>query len=375
MKILMANYEFPPIGGGAGNAHLCLLKEYACIDDLEVDVLTSAPKPGFTIEKFSRNITIYKVGLHKKDLHFWRKIEVIEWLLKAEFHYRGLLRQNHYDLAHAFFAFPTAWLCYRYAARLPYIISLRGSDVPGLNPRLALDYKLLAPVFRQIWKNAVAIVACSEGLRKRALQFLSTVDIDVIPNGVDISRFSQSHPRDNLQIFRLLTVGRLSASKRIELLIAAVAQMNKKYPGITLTIAGGGGLQENLRKIVEQSRLQGIVRILGWIPSWKMPQLYQQHDLFVSATAQEGMSNAMLEAMASGLPVVTTACEGTDELITDNGIVVNDAEPSAIEHEILALFHDHQKYIRMCAASRIKASAFRWERLAGEYLETCRRAI
>jgi hypothetical protein len=126
----MLNYEFPPIGGGAANAHLCLLSQYADNSKLKIDVLTSAPKPGFTREQFADNITIYKVGIHKKNLHYWRKIEVLEWLLKARFHYRKLLRENGYDLVHAFFGFPTGWLCFRTANKLPYIISLRGSVVP-----------------------------------------------------------------------------------------------------------------------------------------------------------------------------------------------------------------------------------------------------
>jgi len=164
MKILMLNYEFPPIGGGAANAHRCLLQQYAGSSDLKVDVLTSAPRPGFFKETFADNITIYKVGLHKKELHFWRKTEVIEWLFKAKFHYRKLLRENDYDLAHAFFGFPTGWLCYRTANKLPYIISLRGSDVPGEHARLKLDYKILGPVFGAIWRQADVLVACSQGL-------------------------------------------------------------------------------------------------------------------------------------------------------------------------------------------------------------------
>jgi hypothetical protein len=97
MKILMLNYEFPPIGGGAAKANLCLLQQFAGRNDLHVDMLTSAPKPGFVSEKFSENINIHKVGIHKKDLHFWRRIEVIEWLVKAGFYYRRLLRKNDYD--------------------------------------------------------------------------------------------------------------------------------------------------------------------------------------------------------------------------------------------------------------------------------------
>jgi len=252
MKILMLNYEFPPIGGGAANAHLRLLRQYADNSDLRADVLTSAPEPGSVIEQFSENITIYKVGIHKKHLHFWRKSEVIEWLLRAKSHYRRLLRENQYDLAHAFFGFPTGWLCYRTANRLPYIISLRGSDVPGEHARLQLEYRILAGVFRGIWRNAAALVACSEGLKDRALRFLPSASIDVIPNGVEIDRFYPAQSSEAATKLRLLTVGRLSATKRIEMLIDAVEILQAGGVNLHLTVAGGGQLEPQLKETVSR---------------------------------------------------------------------------------------------------------------------------
>ncbi|MHC4961604.1 MAG: hypothetical protein ACYTGA_05745, partial [Planctomycetota bacterium] len=106
MKVLMLNYEFPPIGGGAGHAHLCLLKEYSRYKDIQIDVLTSCSGRGITTEEFSQNIRIYKVGIHKKNLHYWTKLEVIEFLWKARGLHLTLLRENSYHLAHAFCAFP-----------------------------------------------------------------------------------------------------------------------------------------------------------------------------------------------------------------------------------------------------------------------------
>ena len=88
MKVLMLNYEFPPIGGGAGRAHLALLKEYANREHLSIDVLTSSLGPGHVVERFASNITIYKIGVHKKHLQYWRRTEVIEWLAKAWLRYR-----------------------------------------------------------------------------------------------------------------------------------------------------------------------------------------------------------------------------------------------------------------------------------------------
>lgn len=367
LRLLMLNYEFPPIGGGAGKAHLCILKEFATNPDLTVDVLTSAPKPGFSTEKFSENISIYKIGLHKKNLHYWRKCEVIEWLIKSCSHYRRLLRENRYDLVHAFFAFPSGWLCYKTADKLPYIISLRGSDVPGYNIRLGLDYKLLAGLFRKIWSRASAVVANSEGLKSLASQFMPELDIQVIPNGIDTEKF---HPAENQKLtkpLKALTVCRLISRKRIDLLIKAVAAAKDLGLDIQLNIAGEGNLAEQLQKLSADIGVTDRVSFLGRITAEEMPDLYRGNHIFVMSSAHEGMSNAILEAMASGLPIITTRCEGVEELISDNGIVVDQADPKLIAEAIKALTDDENSYHTMAAAGK-HAQKFTWKSVAEQYL-------
>jgi glycosyltransferase involved in cell wall biosynthesis len=367
MKVLMINYEFPPIGGGAGQAHLAILRQFAGQKDLKVDVLTSAPVPGFKTEKLSDNVAIYTVGVHKKNLHYWRKIEVVEWVTKAIGPYKRLIKQTDYDLVHAFFGLPTGWLCYKSANRLPYIISLRGSDVPGGHARLQLEYKLLGPLLKRIWKKASALVACSDGLKKRSLRFLPSVNIDIIPNGIDLNRFT---PIPNKQIsgeLNLLTVGRLSVTKRFEMLIEAIEILNKKGKSVKLTMAGGGGLLPQLKQLVEQKGLNSVINLTGRIETEKMPDVYQRHDMFVTASMQEGMSNAMLEAMASGLPIVTTRCEGVEELITDNGVVVEEASAKALADAIEELAQNQQLYNAMCIAARQRAEKFGWDVVAKQY--------
>jgi len=375
MKILMLNYEFPPIGGGAAKANLCLLRQYAGRDDLHVDMLTSAAKPGIVRDKFSENITIHKVGIHKKHLHFWRRIEVIEWLVKAGFYYRRLLRKNDYDLAHAFFGFPTGWLCYRNSGRLPYIISLRGSDVPGQHARLQLDYKILAPAFRSIWKKASALVACSEGLKERALLFMPMVSIDVIPNGVELDRFFPAEPAEKSEVLRLLTVGRLSVTKRIEMLIDAVEILYRTACKVRLTVVGGGQMERQFRKIAAERELGDVIKITGRIGSEKMPEVYRNSDIFISASMQEGMSNAMLEAMASGLPIVTTRCEGLAELIDGNGLIVEQDNIEEIAKAVKRLADDPELYKQMSSAARKQAEKFNWANIAASYIEQYRKII
>ena len=100
-----------------------------------------------------------------------------------------------------------------------------------------------------------------------------------------------------------------------------------------------------------------------------MPDIYRAHDVFISASAQEGMSNAMLEAMASGLPIVTTRCEGVDELICDNGLVVDDPQPAELARAVGVLANDAQAWSAMSIAARRQAERFTWHRVAHQYVD------
>ncbi|HEY5503768.1 MAG TPA: glycosyltransferase family 4 protein, partial [Sedimentisphaerales bacterium] len=332
-------------------------------------------KPGFAVQKLSDNVTIYTVGVHKKNLHYWRKIEVVEWVLRATPPYRRLLKENRYDLVHAFFGLPTGWLCYRTANRLPYIISLRGSDVPGGHARLQLEYKLLGPLLKRIWTDASALVACSDGLKNRALRFLPSANIDIIPNGIDLDKFHPASSRELSGELKLLTVGRLSVTKRFEMLVEAVEILSKQGKNVHLTISGGGGLLAELKNLVEQKKLTDIINLTGRIESEKMPDVYGAHDMFVSASMQEGMSNAMLEAMASGLPIITTRCEGVEELISDNGVVVGTDSAESLAEAINNLAENKQAYSTMCVLARRRAENFDWDKVADGYIKLYQRVL
>ena len=375
MKILMLNYEFPPIGGGAGHANLCLLKEFAGRNDIEVDVLTSSPERGFYSENLSDNITIYKVGIHKKNLHYWTKTEVLEWLFKARAVYRRLVSETDYDVVHSFFGFPTAFLCYRDLTKTPYIISLRGSDVPGYNVRLGLDYMLLSGLFKKIWRNSSAVVANSKGLARLANKFMPEIEIDVISNGVYTDEFHPSDARRSFDPVRLLTVCRLISRKRIDILIEATAKLKKAGVNVRLSIAGEGNLADGLKDIAENLGVENEVNFLGRVAAENMPGVYRGNDIFVMSSAHEGMSNAMLEATASGLPIVTTRCEGVEELIRNNGVVVETADAEAISRAVSEMVNDPGKYSELSSAACQLAELFTWANMAEEYLKCYKKVI
>ena len=132
---------------------------------------------------------------------------------------------------------------------------------------------------------------------------------------------------------------------------------------------------DELKNLVEQKKLTDIIDLTGRIESEKMPDVYRRHDMFVSASMQEGMSNAMLEAMASGLPIITTRCEGVEELISDNGIVVEQDSAEALAEAISKLADNQQQYKTMCAAARCRAENFGWDKVAEGYIKLYQRVL
>jgi glycosyltransferase involved in cell wall biosynthesis len=223
-------------------------------------------------------------------------------------------------------------------------------------------------VFKAIWKKAAALVTPSEGLKNRALKFLPSVTIDVIPNGVELERFSPAEIAREPQTLRLLTVGRLSVTKRVEILIDAVEILHSEGCEVRFKIVGGGQMLQKLKQIVSGKNLADIVELTGRIDADDMPQVYQQNNIFISASMQEGMSNAMLEATASGLPIVTTRCEGVGELIADNGIIVNNADAREIADAVRKL-DDRQLYKKMAIAAKTQAQKFTWNKVASQYID------
>jgi glycosyltransferase involved in cell wall biosynthesis len=183
-----------------------------------------------------------------------------------------------------------------------------------------------------------------------------------------LDRFCPAESGEEPEVLRLLTVGRLSATKRVEMLIDAVGILRRDGLKVCLTIAGGGQLEQQLRESVSERDLRDVVKITGRVDPENMPQVYRESDIFISASVQEGMSNAMLEAMASGLPIITTRCEGVDELITDNGVIVEGASADEMAGAVRGLAEDRQARREMGAAARSRAQQFTWSGVAEEYL-------
>jgi glycosyltransferase involved in cell wall biosynthesis len=182
------------------------------------------------------------------------------------------------------------------------------------------------------------------------------LDIRIIPNGIDTEKFHPSKKQSFTKPIQALTVGRLISRKRIDLLLAAVGRTKELGLDIHLNIAGEGNLMRPLQKLANELNVADRVSFMGRVPAERMPQLYHDNDIFVMSSDHEGMSNAMLEAMASGLPIITT-------------------RPKDIASAIRTLSQDRQTYNSFSAASRKRAASFTWFSVTDRYIALYKKVI
>ncbi len=371
LSVLALNYEFPPLGGGGATAHQALLREMTSDGCCRVCLITAGMENTPHEETLSESLTIKRVPVGKKDARYWRRIEVFRYLVRANREVHRVLKHANFDVCHAFFGIPAGWIAYRHRKALPYVISLRGSDVPGYNQRFSLDHGLLRPLVRRSWQAAHTVVANSEGLRHQALQAFPDIPIDVIPNGIDTDMF-RPRPHAAGDTSRLVTVARLIPRKGIHLLLEALSK--SAYREWRLAIIGDGPERERLSALAKRAGIQAKVEFYGDKDRSEIAEILPGCDLFVLPSLAEGMSNAALEAMACGLPVLLTQTGGSDELVKGNGRVVPSGDVEALRRALEQLLAARSAWPEMGGVSREIAQSLSWSATAEKYLALLKRA-
>lgn len=374
LKILLLNYEYPPLGGGAGNATKYILREYARDSLVEVDVVTSSIDEKYHLEQVSKYIHIHRLPIGKTPhaMRHQSRWEIIRYTWKAFWFSRTLCKRDRYHVVHAFFGIPCGViaLLLKKLFQVPYIVSLRGADVPGYSERFTFLYPLIRPIVVCVWKHAARVVSNSQGLKRLAQESSSDIPIDVIYNGIDTDVFSPSSFVPTKEEVRLLCASRLSTRKGFVFVIEAVGMLAPKFPALRLTIAGGSGNAEtDLKKKVKELGLGDKITFTGEYNHEQLLTIQRSSDIFVFPSFNEGMSNSMLEAMACGLPVIMTPTGGAQELIRDgeNGFLVAFGDARDIASKIEQLLIDPQKRRQMSVKSRETALSMRWENVAWQY--------
>jgi glycosyltransferase involved in cell wall biosynthesis len=282
------------------------------------------------------------------------------------------------DLVHA------VSLGYKVATRKPYVVTIHDIG-PLTHPQYFTNRAawIMSGSLRQAIRQADAFICVSQASADD-LQYYSkkkygaALDdrIHVVPEGVDDHFFDdQEKPLDReLQEWLpsypyILAVGKISPRKNLSRVLNALALVKDKIPHHLIAVGGDGWEYESVKERVRQLKLSNRVHFPGYVSDSVLKQLYRSADVFVYPSLFEGFGLTILEAMASGCPVITSNLSSLPEVAGEAGILINPFSPDEIADALL----------RLCSSPEIRqekrnqginhAKSFSWKSCASSVLD------
>ncbi len=286
-------------------------------------------------------------------------------LLSLYFHLWKILPE--YDVVHAHWLIPQGIV--QSFFKKPYIVTGHGGDVVSLNKGIMRKLKV------RCLKKARHVTVVSEYLKGRVQELVPEIEPEVISMGVDTRKFGRQYRVENYfgqgDKKVVLFVGRLAEKKGVAYLIEAMKQIDA-----LLVIVGNGPLRKTLEEQAEQVGKDRI-RFLGEKTHEELKKIYASADIFVapSVTAkdgdQEGLGLVLLEAMASGLPVVASKSGGITQIIKDgeNGLLCEEKCVWQLAENICALLNDECLYKKIAENGNRTVKAYDYVQTTEKYMQ------
>jgi colanic acid/amylovoran biosynthesis glycosyltransferase len=289
----------------------------------------------------------------------------------------ALLDAQPYDIIHCQFGtLGPAALMFRQAGLLQgkLVTIFRGIDISSHVQEQGED------VYEELFAQGDFFLANCQFFRQKAVKLgCNPEKILVHGSGIDCSKFAfkpRYFPSDGR--VRIATTGRLVEKKGIQYGIRAIAQLAQTHPNIEFNIIGDGPLKTKLEKLIQELKLDGLVKLLGWKNQPEIVEILQQCHIFIapSVTAADGNQdapvNTLKEAMAMGLPVISTYHGGIPELVEDgvSGFLVPERDAGAIAQKLSYLIEHPEIWPEMGQAGRGRVEQkYDMEKLNDELVE------
>lgn len=367
-KILVLNYEFPPLGGGASPVSYEIADRLSKTGDFDVDVVTMGYKNLPKYEEVNKNFRIHRVKCLRSKKEICHPWEQATYLFFGWFKCKELLKNSNYDICHCHFIIPTGILALKLKKRfgLEYVITSHGSDVPGFNTdRFKLLHEFTGNLLRKISKEAKNIISPSNYLKKLIVSNISRNienKIVVIPNGIDVEKFKPQEKKKYI-----FSSGRLLPRKGFQYLIQAVSDENIGYE---VHIAGDGPMMPELKRMAEKSKTK--IFFHGWLNNngEEYKNLLEQSAIYVLASEKENASIALLEAMSAGCAVITTNVSGCAETVGDEGLLIDPKDAIGLKEKVNSFINNQDKLERFqkLAVERVK-KLYNWDIVLKKYIE------
>ena len=371
MNILMFNYEYPPLGGGGGVVHQAVAEVLA--RDHRVCVITSAYLDLPPREELG-GVDIHRVPVvGREDAPVATLRSMLSYPPSAWICARSLFREQSFDVVNGHFAIPTGpgSLPVARAARLPHVLTVQGGDL--YDPSKRLSPHRVAPLratVGAILRASEAVVAASRNTIENARRFYGYQGpIDLIPLGIPQPAVPPAGRR-TLGLpdgFLAVTVGRLIPRKALRVMLDALAYPTA--PETHLALIGTGPELAGLREHAERHGIGGRVHFLGHVEETRKLQILRAADAYVSSSLHEGFGLVFLEAMAAGLPIVTTDIGGQTDFLeqNENAFLVPVSDAAALAAGLARLYSQPAAARRMREANLEAAGTYEASRCARSY--------
>ncbi len=359
MGVMMLVNEFPPLPVGGGELQAERLARKLAESGLQVCVITRGAK-GLARHAMQEGFLIRRIAQPG-----WGKLKSLTFILGALW---MLLRyRREYDVLHAHLAFSPA-IAAVIAGRLlgtPVVIKYGNSGVYGdiQSAQATRRGRLKLALFRQ-WADAH--IALDQDIAAELQQAEFPLErVRMLINGVDTRAFVPSKARDASRArlglegkTLLLFVGRLTPQKSLPTLLEAFHHIAADFPQGQLVLLGEGPDRKALEEFTTALHLEGQVSFVGNVADVR-PYL-QAADLFVLPSLSEGVSNALLEAMASGVACVVTRVGGAEYLLDGGacGTLIPPKDPDALADALRSLLNDSAERDRLGRLARLRAQEY-----------------
>jgi glycosyltransferase involved in cell wall biosynthesis len=327
VRILLCNYEYPPLGGGGGIFTACLARELAKSHD--VTVLTSQGL-GTPSDSVVDGVRVVRAPVFLRQHRATASlVSMASFMVDGAREGKKLLRQQSFDIINTHFALPSGPVGDALArfGGIPNVLTVHGGDIYDPSKFTSPHrHPLLKAWTKNLLSKADKVVGQSKNTLENVHKYYNN-DLDAvrIPLGIDpppvVSEAGDDYDFDEDEVL-LITIGRLVPRKASAQLITMMKAL--KGTRAKLIVVGTGPEEKMLQAEVKSSGLEDQVLFTGFVSDEEKFRLLQRSDIYVSTSQHEGFGLVFLEAMASGLPVVCYDHGGqTDFLQNDrNGYVV-----------------------------------------------------
>lgn len=366
MRILVLNYEFPPVGGGGGRVAESLCRELVKRGH-EIHVQTAHLK-GLPKIETRDGYTIYRSFSFRRRADTCTIPEMGAYILTNILPTWRQINSWKPDVIHVHFAVPSgciAWIM-KCLTGTPYLLTAHLGDIPGGNPdQTGSMFKLIKPMTNPIWDRASAVTTVSESNKQLALKSYD-VPVEVIPNGIKLKRIDPQMLHIH-QPIKLVFAGRFNPQKNLLFLVDILkACADHDWE---MDLIGDGPLFFQVKEKVSCLGLIERVKMHGWVPADVAENLTSQGDILLLPSTSEGMSVVGVQALGYGLAILGSDIGGINDVVRNglNGFLCPVNDLKSFSSGLRLMLSSKNKLLEMRKASLSMAADFDLDGIVKRY--------